>query len=194
MEQQQKNDEMYHEKQKLMRCALHTLNNLFQEQAFTKEDLDEIAYNLTPGSMFNPHKSILGVGNYDVNVIINAVRLKGYSIQWWDRRKDLSLVPYDTIFGIIVNYVSIRWFAVWESRHWFPMRPILVGGKPLWFSFDSKLTTPLQFENIQQVIAYLHELILNKRGEVLLVIKEQPQETQPPSTEQPTPLPPTTLS
>lgn len=175
-------DSLYHEKQRLMRCALHTLNNLFQEPAFTKEKLDEIAHSLNPGHLMNPHKSVLGVGNYDVNVIISALRTKGYSIQWWDRRKDLSNIPFEKVFGLIVNYVSFTWFGMWESRHWFPMRPILVGGKPLWLSFDSKLSVPFQFETVQQVVVYLQDIIRNKKGEVLLVLKDEPSEDQPKET------------
>ena len=33
---------IYHEKQHKMLCALHCLNNLFQDSAYTQSDLDEI--------------------------------------------------------------------------------------------------------------------------------------------------------
>lgn len=32
----------YHEKQERQMCLLHTINNLMQKRAFTKEDLDRI--------------------------------------------------------------------------------------------------------------------------------------------------------
>ena len=36
---------MYHEKQKKQLCALHALNNLFQDNhAFTQKDLDDICF------------------------------------------------------------------------------------------------------------------------------------------------------
>lgn len=71
----QESPQLYHEKQKLMRCALHTLNNLvcykhshtnshnnaaqLQEEAFTKQQLDRIAISFSPGGWINPHKNAL---------------------------------------------------------------------------------------------------------------------------------------
>lgn len=69
-------------------CALHTLNNLFQDSgAFTKANLDEICITLSPGNWVNPHKSILGTGNYDINVIMAALTKKGCGMIWFDKRK-----------------------------------------------------------------------------------------------------------
>ena len=57
--------DIYHEKQSRQLCALHVLNNLFQDQnAFKKSDLDAICKRLTPNAWINPHKSVLGLGNY----------------------------------------------------------------------------------------------------------------------------------
>lgn len=52
-------EKLYHERQSLQMCALHCVNNLLQEEAFSKKDFDNIAYELTPGWFRNPHKSIL---------------------------------------------------------------------------------------------------------------------------------------
>ena len=69
-------------------CALHSLNNIFQDsQAFTKSCLDEICFSLAPENWVNPHKSILGTGNYDVNVIMAALNAKQYAMIWFDKRK-----------------------------------------------------------------------------------------------------------
>lgn len=70
-------------------CALHVLNNLFQDgTAFKKQDLDEICQNLDPSSKwFNQHKSIDGWGNYDVNVLKAALELKNYEVVWFDKRR-----------------------------------------------------------------------------------------------------------
>lgn len=44
-QEQQQGDKLkiYHQKQSKQLCALHALNNLFQEDVFTKSDLDTIA-------------------------------------------------------------------------------------------------------------------------------------------------------
>lgn len=69
-------------------CALHALNNLFQKgDAFLKNELDTICYSLAPKVWFNPHKSLLGLGNYDVNVVMAALQNKGYQVIWFDKRK-----------------------------------------------------------------------------------------------------------
>ena len=69
-------------------CALHALNNLFQERdAFSKTELDAICYSLSPNVWINPHKSLLGLGNYDINVIMAALQRKGYEAIWFDKRK-----------------------------------------------------------------------------------------------------------
>lgn len=86
----------------------------------------------------------------------------------------MSTIPFGDIFGIIVNYVTIKWFGMWESRHWFPMRPINNNkninnfnndntndsnnnnvsdngennnnnNNNIWYSFDSNLSSPRPF-------------------------------------------------
>ena len=70
-----------------MLCAVHSLNNLFQDRnAYSKEDLDAISYQLSPDSFVNPHKNMLGLGNYDVNVMMVALQQKNYEVVWFDKR------------------------------------------------------------------------------------------------------------
>lgn len=70
-----------------MLCAVHALNNLFQDKnAFSKAELDAISYNLSPDSFVNPHKNMLGLGNYDVNVLMAALQLRDYEAVWFDKR------------------------------------------------------------------------------------------------------------
>ena len=46
------------------------------------------ACRLSPNTMVTPHKkSMLGNGNYDVNVIMAALQTKGYEAVWWDKRR-----------------------------------------------------------------------------------------------------------
>jgi len=53
-------------------------------------ELDAICFSLTPNNYINPHRSILGIGNYDVNVLMAALQNKGYSAFWFDKRKLVS--------------------------------------------------------------------------------------------------------
>lgn len=54
---------------------------------FKKPELDDICAQLSPDEWINPHKSMLGLGQYDVNVIMSALQLKGYDAIWFDKRK-----------------------------------------------------------------------------------------------------------
>lgn len=79
---------IYHEKQIKELCALHALNNLFQERnSFTKSQLDSICTTLSPNVWINPHRSMLGIGNYDINVIMKALQMKGCEAVWFDKRR-----------------------------------------------------------------------------------------------------------
>ena len=43
----------------------------------SKSILDEIATELAPDAWLNPHRSIFGLGNYDVNVLLIALERQG---------------------------------------------------------------------------------------------------------------------
>jgi josephin len=91
------NVEVYHERQRLMLCGVHALNNLFCNEAdeaaaavspFSKASLDCIAEErhrssreIGAGAMLNPHRSWLGLGNFDVVVLESAVAQRGCSWQ-----------------------------------------------------------------------------------------------------------------
>lgn len=87
-EQETPSLKIYHERQSKQLCALHALNNLFQNSSFSKQDLDTLCKELAPDyRIFNPHRSVLGLGCYDVNVIIEALSKKGLDVVWFDKRK-----------------------------------------------------------------------------------------------------------
>ena len=79
--------DIYHERQKQMLCLVHTLNNLFQDRnAYSKANLDAISYQLSPDAFVNPHKNMLGLGNYDVSVLMAALQWREYEAVWFDKR------------------------------------------------------------------------------------------------------------
>lgn len=46
-----------------------------------------IQSRLSPQELINPHRSILGRGNYNINVIMKAVQLNGHEAIWFDKRR-----------------------------------------------------------------------------------------------------------
>lgn len=134
---------MYHEKQKLQLCALHTINNLLQRAEFSRQQMDSLCDQLSSSlptsstssssllssrltSWFNQHRSPLNTGNYDVNVVSAALRNCGLSLIWFDKRRSLSCLILEHIFGFIINAPSpLRLGALnlpFTTRHWFCVR------------------------------------------------------------------------
>lgn len=162
---------IYHEKQKWELCALHALNNLFQdEKAFTKQNLDELCQGLSPGSVVNPHKSMLGLGNYDVNVIMRAVQSKECEAIWWDKRRDMKDINFSNIIGFILNILSPLQFGFVSvpirRKHWIAVRQV----DGVYYNLDSKLTKPSEIGSQEDLRTFLKSSLRQKGCELLLVV------------------------
>ena len=70
----------------------HSKQNALMQRDFgplyVPREFDEIALGLSPDSWICPHKSWLGTGNYDVNVLLAALQLRGLDATWHDARTD----------------------------------------------------------------------------------------------------------
>ncbi|XP_044482905.1 josephin-like protein [Mangifera indica] len=175
--------EIYHEKQKLQFCLLHSLNNLFQqENAFTRASLNEIAEKLVfddpdkhtwrlLSAVFKPHHNAL-TGNYDINVLIAALEGKGQSVAWHDRRNEASSIDLDdsgnNLMGIVINIPVTRYGGLWKSRHWVTLRKI----DGIWYNLDSDFKAPHRFKDSEEVREFL-DYIIGVGGEVLLVKNDE---------------------
>ncbi|XP_058874388.1 josephin-2-like isoform X2 [Acipenser ruthenus] len=127
--------DVFHEKQRLELCAIHALNNVLQERIFSKEAADDICKRLSPESRMNPHRSFLGTGNYDVNVIMAALQSRGLAAVWWDKRRSLDSLCLDRVFGFILNIPSLVLLGFLslpiKRRHWIAVRQEVSGGTNL---------------------------------------------------------------
>ena len=86
---------MYHERQWWSLCGIHAINNLLQQPVCDKAYYDSICDELSPSSSFvllhvNPHRSILGIGNYDVNVLMMVLQRHGLQVKWHDARQPVT--------------------------------------------------------------------------------------------------------
>lgn len=85
------------------------------------------------GGWWNPHRSPLGLGNYDVNALMLALEDRGFRLQWLDKRKRVTreLADLDRAEGVLCNVVlaDSLLHSLWEQRHWFAVRK--VWGLPL---------------------------------------------------------------
>ncbi|XP_067045201.1 josephin-1-like [Acropora muricata] len=163
--------EVYHERQRKMLCAVHALNNLFQEKdAYSKADLDAISYNLSPDTLVNPHKNALGLGNYDVNVIMAALQLRDYETVWFDKRLSLESLVLENIFGMVVNKPSsmnlVGLEIPFKRPHWLAIRK--VNGS--YCNLDSKLTSPQLLGSEENLIAFLTEVLSLEDAQLLIIV------------------------
>nr|BAN20531.1 conserved hypothetical protein [Riptortus pedestris] len=168
---------VYHEKQVKELCALHALNNLFQNRdAFSKAELDEICQTLSPHVWINPHKSILGLGNYDVNVIMAALHRKGCEAIWFDKRKPPECLQLCFIHGFILNVPSdYRFGFVYlplRKRHWIAIRQVA----GIYYNLDSKLDQPQIIGQENDLMAYLKEQLDSKDKELFIVVNQEVEE------------------
>lgn len=168
------NGVIYHERQVKEMCALHALNNLFQEaDAFTKAELDAICYSLSPDVWINPHKSFLGLGNYDVNVVMVALQKKGCEAVWFDKRKDPKCLNLENIVGFILNIPSDYKLGFvllpLRRRHWVAVRQI----SGSYYNLDSKLESPQLIGKAADVLLYLRQQLENKEKELFVVVVDQ---------------------
>ncbi|XP_053461643.1 josephin-2 isoform X11 [Nycticebus coucang] len=174
---------VYHERQRLELCAVHALNNVLQQQLFNQEAADEICKRLAPDSRLNPHRSLLGTGNYDVNVIMAALQGLGLAAVWWDRRRPLSQLALPQVLGLILNLpspVSLGLLSLpLRRRHWVALRQV----NGIYYNLDSKLRAPEPLGDEDGVSlssllprAFLEAALAQGLCEVLLVVTKEVEE------------------
>lgn len=171
-------ERVYHERQVKELCALHALNNLFQDgSAFSKQMLDNICHSLSPDNVVNPHKSMLGLGNYDVNVLMAALQKKGYEAVWFDKRKDPACIDLSKIFGFILNIPSEMKFGFLQlplnRKHWIAVREV----EGNFYNLDSKLDRPSCLGKGQELLNYLQEQIRSKNREIFVVMSQDVEQS-----------------
>lgn len=164
---------MYHEKQKRMLCGVHAVNNLLQSKVYTKETFDAIAERLFTVSpekdmhALNPHRSMF-FGNYDANVVIEALNLVGFNTEWFPKTSpgaDLAeLFWEDNVAGIIINQSSFM------GRHWTCLRKER-GGVVSAAYHDSKCSEPEVLVTKEETKAFIRSFVANKKDAEFFVVR-----------------------
>jgi len=167
-------NDIYHERQSKELCALHALNNIFQARdAFSQRELDEICYNLSPDTWINPHKSLLGLGNYDINVVTAALNCKNCDIIWFDKRKDPSIIKLDKVIGFILNIpndYTFGWLRLpFHRKHWIALKRIHAA----FYNLDSKLKKPAMIGGEAEFLTFLRNEMDNSETQLLLVVDKE---------------------
>ncbi|KAJ8289943.1 hypothetical protein GJAV_G00007010 [Gymnothorax javanicus] len=165
--------DVFHEKQRLELCAIHALNNVLQERVFTKDTADDICKRLAPQCVVNPHRSMLGTGNYDVNVIMAALQSRGLAAVWWDKRRSVQCLCMEKVQGFILNVPSRVSLGIvslpLRRRHWLAVRQ--VNGP--YYNLDSKLKNPVCIGGEAELRSFLNEQLSQDVSEMLLVVLKE---------------------
>lgn len=178
------NPYIYHERQRRMLCAVHALNNLLQSQRFEKIELDKICESMTPRHIWNPHRNPFGLGNYDVNVLMAALKLEGFDVIWFDKRKKLNCLNLSNIFGFIINIpvpYSLLSLPIpfYEGKHWVALRRLpkssdasLSSPECAYYNLDSKLSAPIMIGDSDEAFLEYLQTQINEVSqiEILLVV------------------------
>lgn len=175
---------VYHEKQYLWRCGLHAVNALLQKRAFTAADFGEIADGLVVGSRMpwsHPHRSVLGIGDYDVNVLMCALEKTGLRAEWLSKKVALQSVieSTDDLKGFLVNvpsklpsFLQSAEYFLGERRHWIAVTRY----SSHFYLVDSKFA-PTRFEDESDLVRYL-EQVRKESGHILYVVSKPQQPSE----------------
>jgi len=160
-------ERLYHEKQRHQLCLLHALNNLFQREEYKKCELDEICETFDQSVWFNIHRSMLGLGNYDVNILFRALECRGLQGVWFDKRLSAKEINHDAVHSYVFNVPSDFYFIPFlrNGRHWFAVKKF----GTQFYNLDSKLPEPVP---INDFTLFTNEL-LARNDELILVCKPE---------------------
>ena len=157
----------------------------------SKRNLDEACETLSPNSSllsWNPHRSVVGLGNYDVNVAMYILEQEhGLEVNFFDGRKtaqelmDIIIQPRnqetsksDTkanastsrIVGLLVNVPGSLWILPSISRHWISYRPM----GPSWWKLDSSKRNPIEIP-ADNLLSTMESHL--SRGDYILVVQDK---------------------
>ncbi|CEO98305.1 unnamed protein product (mitochondrion) [Plasmodiophora brassicae] len=165
---------VHHERQAKSLCAVHAINSLLQGRVVTQATLDAICLELNPSTVLNPHRSMLGRGDYDVNVVQVALERNRCSARWVNNGKPMAPIieagmATAQFVGILVNVRRWR-VPLWESRHWFA---IVVDNDTI-YNCDSMLAQPTPFASRPALFAFLQDAVANNDGHLFIVERIPP--------------------
>ncbi|KAI3387910.1 hypothetical protein SNEBB_009157 [Seison nebaliae] len=142
--------QIYHERQHLQLCAVHALNNLFQSQMFDRMDFDDICLRLDENKIFNAHRSMMGLGRYDINVISIALNEVNHKIIWFNKNRSIKQLRLEKIKGFLLNVPSrYNVFGIslpFMGEHW--MTITKVDGE--FIEIDSKVKNEVYIDDINE--------------------------------------------
>lgn len=118
---------------------------------------------------------MLGLGNYDINVIMAALQIKkNCEAIWFDKRKDPCCIDTDKIIGFILNIPNkydLGFVAVplLGRRHWISIKK--VSGQ--FWNLDSKLKVPKGLGVETEAIEFIRKQLQENDKELFVVVTKE---------------------
>lgn len=78
---------------------------------------------------------------------MRALKKKGYTVKWFDKRKALNDIDYSQISGLVVNQWRPSLIPFWDTKHWIAYPKI----GDTFYDSNSRNTVPKPFENVEEV-------------------------------------------
>ena len=183
------------ETQRLLLCGLHALNNAVQGDAahWDKAELDALCDTLDPPvcggwclCWLNKHRHWLGLGDYDVNVLLCALESRGLVGSWWDARLGETRLRAELaealpasgqpIMALLVNGGSGRqgggrFGPRGGTNHWWAVRR----EGSAWWDLNSLARVPVKYMDLGELVNDLSGL-LHAGGHVRVIRAQPPKE------------------
>ncbi|UJR29075.1 hypothetical protein I4U23_010289 [Adineta vaga] len=153
---------IYHERQEFLRCGIHSLNNLFQiPHLFTHKHLDAIVHEFDKNSYNNDYGRFY-IGDYDLRVLIEAIKRCGYYVRQVNfyNGESLQHLPWDSYFGLLINI---------NSNHWFTIKNL----QGIYYNLDSTFSKPSQIGSKNDLVNYLIKLIYKFRNIYIFTVSQE---------------------
>ncbi|CAD8069682.1 unnamed protein product [Paramecium primaurelia] len=173
----QQSKEYEHQTQNYRRCGLHAVNNLLQQNKYTRQDFENIAEEIKKETSLSHYTYFLG--NYDLNVIERILLKESYEIVWVRQNQEINeeLIADPQVYGLLISLIKemsfIEKLCNWDPRHWVSIRKVIKHDDELEFYYhDSSLKAP-QIKQTPDMIQELKNLQMDKAKEnyILLVKK-----------------------
>lgn len=169
MEEEEASTPVYHERQSLLRCGVHCVNNVLQRPAYTQQDFATIQDELDTGTGGRWAVSTW-LGNFDINVMMLALKREGLVVEWFDKRLNFfeeERIQDPRCEAVIVNRRASAWVP-FTGRHWLCLKRF--GGQ--WVNLDSSIARPRRFASVDAMQKAVVSLLQRDDGECLLVMRE----------------------
>ena len=135
---------------------------------------------------------MLGIGNYDANVMMVLLEREGFQVQWQDNREEVTRQVLEEYYsgkqgnietlGIVVNMPSSSLLAkfVTRGRHWLTLLYCKDENdkneeeeQRQWVNLDSELNEPEVIGDMEACVQLLQEWRSKQECHILLVKKEK---------------------